>query len=68
MSRVSFAHSTHYSKTSGTQRKQETPCSLFPIPFFIPDAYLIFALASLTAATKNNPVSGMLSAKIIAVV
>lgn len=34
----------------------------------MPDAYLIFARASLTAAIKNKTVRGMLKARIMAVV
>ncbi|MBF2006567.1 hypothetical protein PCC6912_39010 [Chlorogloeopsis fritschii PCC 6912] len=50
------------------KEKGEISFFLFPINSK-PDAYLlILALASLTAAKKNNPVSGMLNAKIIAVV
>ena len=41
--------------------------SFIPLPFYVPDAYLMLARASLTAAKKNNPVSGMLNPRIMAV-
>lgn len=55
-------------KRKGKRQKNEfCDCSFLLLPFYVPDAYLMLALASLTAAKKNNAVSGMLNTRIIVV-
>jgi hypothetical protein len=56
-----------YRKRKIKGKRMNFAFSFIPLPFDLPDAYFMLARASLTAAKKNNPVRGILKARIIAV-